>query len=566
MGEIGEIILRTPYVGLGYLDRPDLQQVTYSTNRYRHEGNDVLYHTGDLGRFRPDGLIEILDRMDRQVKILGARVEPLEIELALATLPEVAEVAVTAQKNVSGENILVAHIVAAADCQPTAATLSTRLREILPAFMIPSQYVFLSRMPRSASGKIDRGALPPAASQRDEAATAYVAPRNPLELQLARIWEDLLAVDRVSMTDNFFDLGGHSLLAIRMIARVEQALGRTLPPAVLFPHATVEHLARFLHDSSPQPWDPLVPIQPARDGRPKLFCMHPAGGSVLCYVDLARLLGGDQPVYGLQGPDPRGSLDPLEDATEMAVQYLAAMRRVQPHGPYHLAGFSFGGIIAFAVAHLLLREKETVGLLALLDTGYPRSCGMRNDRGLIHDLAGLLERHDLSEFGEVPQVEAAEHRLWRDLLELTGKYLPSQSHSSRDRKSRGMAAVQEFFRTYRFLPTGEEMGYADIRRYLRFLRANIRASHNYRPAPIASRLVLFRAENELPDTVADSNRKEQWAELTLGGLDIVNIPGNHLNLLGSPAVEVLAEKLRERLDRSVESIEFIDSGRSHATA
>lgn len=556
MGEIGEIILRTPYVGLGYRDRPDLQQLKYPVNPHRDDPKDVLYHTGDLGRFRPDGLIEILDRIDRQVKILGARVEPLEIELALASLPEVAEVAVTTQRNVSGENILAAHIVAAPGCSPSASTLSASLREVLPAFMVPSIFVFVPQMPRTRSGKIDRNALPPAGPESHGATRVYVAPRNPMELQLARIWEDLLGIDQVGTSDNFFEIGGHSLLAIRMMARVEYAFGRALPPSALFPHATIEHLARLLHDGQTRAWDPLVPIQPCAGDRPKLFCMHPAGGSVLCYLDLARLMGADQPVYGLQGPDPRGNADPLEDATEMAEQYLAAIRRVQPNGPYHLAGFSFGGIIAFEMARLLLNEGETLGLLALLDTGYPRSCGMRSDRGLIHDLSGLLERHDL---GDDAVVEDQEHRLWQDLLELTAKYLPTPPDSQK-RKLRGMAAVHEFFRTYRFLPTGEEIGYADIRRYMRFLRANIRTSHKYRAVPIACRLTLFRAESELPNTVDDPHRKEHWREFALDGLEIVNVPGNHLNLLGPPAVEVLAARLRDRIDQRVES------GRSHATA
>lgn len=547
VGEIGEIVLRTPFRSLGTLGPHGLEQGRFVANPRRDDPRDLLYPTGDLGRFRPDGSLEICGRRDRQVKVRGARVELEEVESGLAGLPGVAAAVVEAFEEV-GERRLVAYVVPRAGSVLDPAGLAAALRERLPAYMIPAAFVPLDRLPRTASGKVDRAALPPPRPERPTlGAAAFVAPRNPLEFQVAQIWEELLGVRPVGVCDNFFDLGGHSLLAIRMLARIEQSLGAVLRLSDLFPEPTVEHLARRLaRREAERPWQPLVPIWP-RGPRPPLFCVHPAGGAVLCYVDLARWLGLDQPLYGLQGPDPRGSREPFGSIEEMAACYVAAMRAAQPEGPYFLAGFSFGGLVAFEISQQLHRAGLPVALLALLDTGPPHTGGLYDDASLIHhEISAVLERHDLSDGAADPEDERG---LWEDFVQLARRHgAGARREPGRGRRAADLGAVQQLFRTLRLLPTDEGLDYPAIRRYMRFLRANLRAGREYQPRPSPQRITLFRTHERLANAAATPAGSDAWAMLAGGGLDVCAVPGRHLELFIPPAVEVVARHLRACID------------------
>src|SRR2546423_10485211 len=227
----------------------------------------------------------------------------------------------------------------------------------------------LESLPLSPMGKIDQRALPPNEFKR-EAEKGFAAPGNELELKLAKIWEEVLNVRPIGTDQNFFELGGHSLMAVRLFAQVEKAFGRKLPLATLFQAPTVKQLARVLHDEGWRAaWSSLVMIQPGSAPTP-FFCVHAAGGNVLEYHDLARLLGPDQPFYGLQSHGLDGKSEPHTSIKEMAAHYLKEMREVQPEGPYLLGGRSSGGTIAFEMACQLAAQGEKVALLALLDT-YP---------------------------------------------------------------------------------------------------------------------------------------------------------------------------------------------------
>jgi thioesterase domain-containing protein len=292
----------------------------------------------------------------------------------------------------------------------------------------------------------------------------------------------------------------------------------------------------------------LVPIQPG-EGRPALFCVHPAGGSVLCYTDLARCLGPGQPVYGLQGPDPRGEREPLEDAVEMAALYVEALRRVQPREPYFLAGYSFGGLIAFEMGQQLQRAGHQVALLALLDTGYPQNCGIRSDGGLIHDLSDLLERHN---FGE-QMLEEEEYLVWQDLKQLAEKFLAStKEQPQKKRRLRGLGPVQEFLRLHRLLPVEANIGYSEFRHYMRYLRANFRTARKYQPTATHNPITFFRATESILDEPNNPARRiDLWSTLSRGSFEAHLIPGHHLNMLAPPAVESLAAQLRTCIDRAL---------------
>jgi amino acid adenylation domain-containing protein len=243
IGIPGEIYIGRAGLARGYLNHPDLTAERFIPDPFGQEPGRRLYRTGDLGRWRPDGNIEFLGRIDHQVKVRGYRIELGEIETRLAEHPGVKEAVVVAREDRSEEKRLVAYVVAEGALQPEA--LRGALRESLPEYMIPSAFVFLDKLPLTPNGKIDRKALPmPEISAQLE--DRYVAPHTPTEEILAGIWAEVLGVERVGIHDNFFDLGGHSLLLVQVHRRLEEAFRRPIPIVALFQYPTLHTLAKYV--------------------------------------------------------------------------------------------------------------------------------------------------------------------------------------------------------------------------------------------------------------------------------------------------------------------------------
>ena len=246
-----------------------------------------------------------------------------------------------------------------------AGTSITELRNFLksqvPEYMVPAVFVRLDRLPLTANGKVDRRALPEPVGSEGPEENGYCPPRDHLELQLTKIWESLLQVERVSVKDNFFDLGGHSLLAVKLLAHINQSLGRNLPVVSVFQAPTVEQMAQLVRQQGwKSPGESLVVVQPS-GSKPPFFCVHGYAG----YTGLAAHLGHDQPVYGLvQGLEGNRFYTRVED---LAAHYLKDVKAICPKGPYLLGGHSFGGLVAFEMAQQLRRAGEEIGLLALID-------------------------------------------------------------------------------------------------------------------------------------------------------------------------------------------------------
>jgi amino acid adenylation domain-containing protein len=245
LGAPGELYLGGVQVGRGYLDRPALTAERFVPDPFSAGGGARLYRTGDLARWRPDGALEYLGRMDDQVKVRGFRIEPGEIEAALAAHPAVREAVVVARQDGAAEARLVAYVVAADDASMDASAEALRawLRERLPEHMVPAAWVTMAALPLSPSGKTDRRSLPAPDGARVDG-TPYVAPRSEVEAELARIWATVLGVDRVGVHDHFFDRGGSSLLAVQVVSSVHAAFGVTLPLHALFQAPTIEALSR----------------------------------------------------------------------------------------------------------------------------------------------------------------------------------------------------------------------------------------------------------------------------------------------------------------------------------
>ncbi|TYB42712.1 amino acid adenylation domain-containing protein [Actinomadura chibensis] len=363
-GTVGEAYLAGAGVGRGYLGRPAATGERYVADPFGPPGAR-MYRTGDLVRWRPDGALDYVDRADSQVKVRGFRIEPDEVEAAVAAHPAVANVAVVARDDAPGGRALVAYVIA-----PALDGLRDFVRERLPEYMVPAAFVRLDTFPVGPNGKLDRRALP---APDYGGAAAGRAPRTPDEERLCAIVADVLGLDRVGADAGFFDIGGDSISALRLAARARRE-GFDLTPRDVFTRQTVEALAGTAEPEGDRPgFEVLLPIRTSGT-RPPLFFVHPAGGLAWSYLQFQRHLGPDQPLYGLQARAFTRSELP-ESVEEMAADYLEQVRSVRPSGPYHLAGWSLGGLVAYEMAVRLQDAGERVGLLALIDAYHGQDLG-----------------------------------------------------------------------------------------------------------------------------------------------------------------------------------------------
>ncbi|AGA31110.1 amino acid adenylation domain-containing protein [Singulisphaera acidiphila] len=508
VGVPGELHVGGLGLARGYHRRPALTASAFVPNPFAEGPGERLYKTGDLARWLPDGHLELLGRIDHQVKVRGFRIELAEVEAALVQHPDIREAVAAVAKDKS----LVAYVVPPLGHTIAPETLRRDLLEVLPRPMIPSTFVVLDALPQTSSGKVDRNALPPIEGASTARAGAVVAPRDDVERDLVQIWEDLLNVHPVGVTDDFFDLGGHSLLAVRLTARIEERFGRKLSLSTLFLGATIEDLAATLragNHEQPQAWSPLVPIRSSGNSLP-FFCVHPIGGNVLCYHELARHLGSDRPFYGLQAAGLEGEQTAETRLDLMAARYIAAIREVQPEGPYHLGGWSLGGVVAFEMARQLQAQGEPIATLVLIDSqaiaGVLGSIGPISDDQI--DAAFLMDLTRASGASE----DAGPGEDWGDLV------------------TRGAQAGERL---------AAEFGQERLERLQAVFKANFLALAGYSPEPFAGRPILIRAQGHAADGLFDATMG--WGALATGGVTTHVLPGDHYSLLKSPTVEALAK-------------------------
>ena len=371
LGSCGEIYLGGQGLARGYLGRLDLTAERFVPDPFGAEPGGRLYRTGDLGSYRPDGEIEYLGRVDQQVKVRGMRIEPGEIEAVLARYPGVAEAAVVVQARRTGPQ-LVAFYAPREGQNVSMTRLRLFLQSELPSYMVPARILPLESLPVTPNGKTDRKYLAALPVEEAGAEAEMVAPRTRMELELRQVWEEVLQVTPVSVTDNFFALGGNSLLAICLLVCVRERFGRDLPVPVLLQAPTIEQLARILEEDAPRPGHPcLVSLHPGGCKAPLYLIHDGAGGNIFRLVALARVLGEmdpERPVWGLQAKGLMGEGGPpLETVEEMAEHYIEAIRSQQPAGPYHLGGYVMSGLIAYEMALRLHDRGEQVGLVAMID-------------------------------------------------------------------------------------------------------------------------------------------------------------------------------------------------------
>ncbi|MBB6122108.1 non-ribosomal peptide synthetase [Nocardiopsis algeriensis] len=362
-GVPGELYVTGAGLARGYTGRSALTAERFVADPYGPPGSR-MYRTGDLVRWDAAGRIDYLGRTDDQVKIRGVRIEPGEVEAALERHPAVAQAAVAVREDAPGPQRLVGYVVPAGP-DPDSEAIRRDLRASLPDAMVPSALVVLDRLPLTVNGKLDRAALP-APSGRGPAGRPA---RDDTERALCADFAAVLGVPEVGPDEDFFDLGGHSLLAMRLVGRIRKRTGQRLRAGDLIAAPTAARLRAYLE--SPRRENLLATVLRLREGGRKapLFCLHPAGGLSWGYAGLAPHIDRDRPLVGIQFPGLLGE-EPPAGMDALAELYARHIRTVQPSGPYHLLGWSFGGQIAHALATRLQAEGEKVALLAMLDT-YP---------------------------------------------------------------------------------------------------------------------------------------------------------------------------------------------------
>ena len=512
VGVVGELYTGGAGLAIGYLNDSALTAERFIPNPFSAGLGTRLYRTGDYARYRVDGSIEFIGRIDHQVKLRGHRIELTEIEGALKQHAAARDVVVVMRRSEHGNKQLIAYIIADSDLSEPKLTgeLKSLLKQSLPDYMVPSYFLFLEEFPLTPNGKIDRRALPVPPKTRPELEEAHIAPRDDLETRLARIWEKVLEVQSVGVRDNFFELGGHSLLAVRLVSEIEKELGQRLPLVSFFQGATIEYLASLLRQGVRSiSWPTLVKIQPDGQKAP-LFCVSMPNVNALGYRSLARYLDADQPVFGLQAQYPEDLEGEHSQAAvnSIATEYLEALRAVQPTGPYQFVGLCRGAHIAFEMARRLEREGHEIAFLGVIDTWV-----MENTYNYFWHVDYYAKRLG-----------------WLTLLRLKKRlsFVKKKANSGLDKTAANLPVISE---------ESAERKQKPIKVYF--------PGPDYVPTSYGGRIDVFRARRQPRNRIRDFHLG--WGKLAKGGVDVHFIPGDHGSVLKEPHVQGLAAELKKCL-------------------
>jgi thioesterase domain-containing protein/acyl carrier protein len=513
VGVYGELYIGGAGLARGYLKREEMTAERFVPNPYSKEEGARLYRTGDKVRWRADGNLEYEGRLDQQVKVRGYRIELGEIEAIIGRIGGVRQAAVIVREDEIGDRRLVAYVVG--EERVSISEMRAQLQGRLPEYMMPTAFVQMEELPQTPNGKLDRKALPK--PELVQSGATVLAPRDNIETHLKAIWEEILGIEDIGIRDNFFELGGHSLKAVAISSRVAKMYETSFPVRMIFDCPTIEGQAAYLRQEvSLTPPSSIIPIQ-RKGSLPPIFCVHPVGGLVNCYVSLARHLGTDQPFYGIQSLGMENGHAPDVTIEAMATSYVAEMKTIKPTGPYQIAGYSMGAAIAYEMATQLMNAGEEVSLLALLDGGFSslpqNEPSIEWEEGLVeveqNMLDGLAAEH-LNEAAEALRPLPFEERI-----------------------SGYLAAAK----TLDLIPG--DINLTQFRRLLRVMATNELAQKRYRPQPYPGTVTLFRTP-----VGEGADPYYGLADIVMGGVEVHEVPGTHLKFVTEPSVQILAEKLK----------------------
>lgn len=487
-GEVGQIAVESRYLATGYWNRPELMRAAFRNGTDSRP--ERTYLTGDLGRMRPDNCLEYLGRKNFQARIRGQLVDMPMVEQAIRNLPGIKSAAVAFRKDGFGRDRLIAYIVPLDQASISVTNLRSELSDKLHGPSLPTAFVPMIELPLNENCKIDHGALPPLPAlprNRPQLDVDYEPPRNSVDVHMKKLWEDVLEVEPVGIHDDFYDLGGDSLIAENLFLGIEQIFGKILPVDTLWAEgATIEHVVSVLRRADESIiWNSAVPLKPTGSRLP-LFVIHTFGGHLSPYIQFSRLLNSEQPVYGLQARGADGTGVPQFSISEMAGHCIEMMRKLQPSGPYRIAGYSSGGLIAYEMARALAECGEQVSHLILLDAILPQSGLLGHSRSLS------------TEF------RARDYRLLQERL---------------------------------YFLILHSLGLDRLRKLQTVMESHRWAEFCYRPGRYSGGVLLIQSSE-----TAESNSYEQrWKSLISGDIELETVEGDHLSIMRSSALQHLAD-------------------------
>lgn len=531
-GQSGEIYISGDGVSVGYLGREDLTVERFLANPFEMD-RPIMYRTGDLGRELLNGDIECLGRADHQVKIRGFRIELGEIEQLLLQEKEIAAVAVNPWEDRPGNKRLAAFIVPKNSLQQSeflqmAAQWKELLKQQLPEYMIPADWVMLAELPLTANNKIDRKALPVPEKTSSFASANGAEPQTEMEKLLFEVWKKSLRMDTFSVDDNFFDLGGHSILAVEVMTQVDQLTGINLPLTSLFSHPTLREFAAYLDEQQlsgkSAEWKSLVPVKTTGSKTP-IYLVHGMAANAGTFFKLPSLLDPERPIYGFQSKGLNGSDTPLETVEEMAVHYTNELLEQQPEGPYLLGGYSFGGYVAYEMARILIEKGLEVKELYMFDTqavNMPMNAH-KNDSSLNHWMDKLRKKKvELQVLIQAPKT--------------MGQFKLRAAARKKDK------ILEKLKLKVKSAPDGRAAVINKIR------NLNFEAMVNYAPKPLEVKIIVFKAR--IIPSKSLNHPSNGWSDYSKS-VEVIPVQGDHFTLFEDPFVLDLGKKLDHLLKESV---------------
>jgi thioesterase domain-containing protein len=496
-----------------------------------------LYRTGDLVYWRSDGNLEFVGRQDDQVKLRGFRIELGEIESILDECPQVGQSSVQLWEDQPGNKHLIAYIVPRSRAAPFhEADLKQFLGERLPAYMVPTLFLVIDSIPLTPNGKVDRKALPAPDMNGDRRVTP-VAPRTPIEELLTKMWADVLELDQIGIHDNFFEVGGHSLLAMRLLSRVERAFGRRLPVSHLFRSGTIAEMAQELSETDSERQVSLVLLRPGTVDGLNVFIAPGVGGAVSASRNLWMSIAEEYSVFALQPRLASDTLSLMADPSSASALYCAAIQEIQPHGPYRLLGFCYGGNIAYEVAVRFAEIGEPVDWLFIFESA-PR--GIRIPQGLLQwPGMGYRILKNLPCWIREDALRASPSNLWERTQRKT-RFLLRHLMG----KLKGETVLANLDDVYPRHNIREH--------HRRIWNPMLQAMNGYTTTSSSVSITLIRAKVRpflctYPDDLG-------WNAVVGGKVEIIMVPGNHETIHEFPSVAIQAQHINSRLRSTVSNV------------
>ncbi|WP_136668608.1 amino acid adenylation domain-containing protein [Flavobacterium sp. H122] len=527
-GVTGEIYLGGEGIAKHYLNLPELTAERFLSNPFPQTTGDRIYKTGDLGKLYSNGDVEFIGRIDTQVKIRGFRVELGEIQSILATFPGIEDCVVTIKTSAKGEQRLVAYYIAKEANSLTDAALRNFCSERLPDYMVPAIFMEMEEFPLNNNRKTDIKKLPEPVIKNEN--SVCVPARDVTELELLKIWEDVLEVSPIGVTDDYFQLGGHSMLAVTMMSKIKDVFDKNYAISVLFEHPTIEKLAKIIRqEEQDTEVSPLVTFRKKETNTTNVFCVHPIGGNVFCYSQMVESFEENHNIYALQSPFLYQDGVPHVTVEDLAADYLQNIKKIQPEGPYNLVGYCFGGLISLEIAQQMTETGEEINSLTLLDTRSPLYEGETEFDDAI--LLSWFARDLAIPYGKTLTIDPAELRTLGDTDTMFDLVL-------------ARAKEKQII--------SDDIDYSQIHRYLQVYIANGAALATYESKPYAGKLNLLRAVDE--PLIEHIGINLGWDRCNIGELNVIDVPGDHNTMLYNPNAKVVANSITAILKETEQNV------------